>query len=189
METFGLGVLLFTGIVLALVTIIMAARSRLVSTGNVDITINGEKNHLGSGWWQAPADPGGTEALCSVCLRRRRHLCTVPGQNPLGWRLDSADRREPHHQTRSCLWRPAILSGRRQTEHGHRSPGRGLWRQEMGMRGRFQRERGNVHQGTRPQVAGRRRRQFPCWWVHSDRSPGSLPELQGFRRRRRIQRD
>ncbi|WP_425045202.1 NADH:ubiquinone reductase (Na(+)-transporting) subunit F [Primorskyibacter sp. S87] len=43
METFSLGVVLFTLIVLALVAIIMAARSRLVSTGNVDITINGEK--------------------------------------------------------------------------------------------------------------------------------------------------
>lgn len=43
METFSLGVVLFTLIVLALVGIIMAARSRLVSTGNVNITINGEK--------------------------------------------------------------------------------------------------------------------------------------------------
>ncbi|SLN43431.1 Na(+)-translocating NADH-quinone reductase subunit F [Pseudoruegeria aquimaris] len=43
METFSLGVLLFTLIVLALVTIIMFARSRLVSSGNVNITINGEK--------------------------------------------------------------------------------------------------------------------------------------------------
>ncbi|MEM6741137.1 MAG: NADH:ubiquinone reductase (Na(+)-transporting) subunit F [Pseudomonadota bacterium] len=43
MATFGLGIFLFTMIVLALVTVIMAARSRLVSTGNVDITINGEK--------------------------------------------------------------------------------------------------------------------------------------------------
>ncbi|MEM9813939.1 MAG: NADH:ubiquinone reductase (Na(+)-transporting) subunit F, partial [Pseudomonadota bacterium] len=43
MITFGLGITLFTMIVLALVTVIMAARSRLVSTGNVDITINGEK--------------------------------------------------------------------------------------------------------------------------------------------------
>ena len=40
METFTLGVTLFTVIVLALVTIIMVARSRLVSTGNVNITIN-----------------------------------------------------------------------------------------------------------------------------------------------------
>ncbi len=43
METFGLGVLLFTLIVLALVAVILAARSKLVSTGNVNITINGEK--------------------------------------------------------------------------------------------------------------------------------------------------
>ena len=43
METFGLGILLFTMIVLALVAIILAARSRLVSSGNVNITINGEK--------------------------------------------------------------------------------------------------------------------------------------------------
>ena len=43
METFSLGVLLFTLIVLALVMIILAARSRLVSSGDVNITINGEK--------------------------------------------------------------------------------------------------------------------------------------------------
>ncbi|EDZ44935.1 NADH:ubiquinone oxidoreductase, F subunit [Rhodobacterales bacterium Y4I] len=43
METFTLGVVLFTVIVLALVAVILAARSRLVSTGNVNITINGEK--------------------------------------------------------------------------------------------------------------------------------------------------
>lgn len=43
METFSLGVMLFTVIVLALVTLIIAARSRLVSTNNVNITINGEK--------------------------------------------------------------------------------------------------------------------------------------------------
>ncbi|MFC3613448.1 NADH:ubiquinone reductase (Na(+)-transporting) subunit F [Lutimaribacter marinistellae] len=43
METFTLGIALFTLIVIGLVTIIMLARSRLVSTGNVNITINGEK--------------------------------------------------------------------------------------------------------------------------------------------------
>ncbi|MBR9765198.1 MAG: 2Fe-2S iron-sulfur cluster binding domain-containing protein, partial [Rhodobacteraceae bacterium] len=43
MQTFSLGVLLFSLIVLALVALIMAARSRLVSSGNVNITINGEK--------------------------------------------------------------------------------------------------------------------------------------------------
>ena len=43
METFSLGVALFTLIVIMLVTLILVARSRLVSTGDVSITINGEK--------------------------------------------------------------------------------------------------------------------------------------------------
>ena len=43
MDTFILGVTLFTLIVLSLVTIIIYARSKLVSSGHVNITINGEK--------------------------------------------------------------------------------------------------------------------------------------------------
>jgi len=43
MQTFALGVLFFTLIVLVLVTLIMFARARLVSSGNVDITINHER--------------------------------------------------------------------------------------------------------------------------------------------------
>lgn len=43
MQTFTLGVLFFTLIVLALVTLIIFARARLVSSGNVNITINGER--------------------------------------------------------------------------------------------------------------------------------------------------
>lgn len=43
METFSLGVFLFTGIVLSLVLLILFAKSRLVATGAVKITINGEK--------------------------------------------------------------------------------------------------------------------------------------------------
>ncbi|MEM6498346.1 MAG: NADH:ubiquinone reductase (Na(+)-transporting) subunit F, partial [Pseudomonadota bacterium] len=43
METFSLGVALFTVIILTLVTIILLARSKLVSTGDVNIVINGEK--------------------------------------------------------------------------------------------------------------------------------------------------
>ncbi len=39
----GLGVTMFTGVVLSLVIIILLARSRLVSTGNVDIEVNGER--------------------------------------------------------------------------------------------------------------------------------------------------
>jgi len=43
METFALGVALFTMIVISLVTVIIFAKSKLVSTGDVNITINGEK--------------------------------------------------------------------------------------------------------------------------------------------------
>ncbi|MEM6683295.1 MAG: NADH:ubiquinone reductase (Na(+)-transporting) subunit F [Pseudomonadota bacterium] len=43
MATFGLGILLFSIIVLALVSVILFARSKLVASGNVNITINGEK--------------------------------------------------------------------------------------------------------------------------------------------------
>ena len=43
MQTFTLGVVLFTLIVLALVTLIMFAKKKLVAAGNVNIEINGEK--------------------------------------------------------------------------------------------------------------------------------------------------
>ena len=43
MDTFILGVTLFTLIVLSLVTIIIYARSKFVSSGEVKITINGKK--------------------------------------------------------------------------------------------------------------------------------------------------
>ena len=42
MDTFVLGITLFTMIVLTLVSIIIFARSKLVSSGDVNITINGE---------------------------------------------------------------------------------------------------------------------------------------------------
>ena len=41
MDTFVLGITLFTMIVLSLVTVIVFARSKLVSPGDVNITING----------------------------------------------------------------------------------------------------------------------------------------------------
>ena len=44
MDTFLLGITLFTLIVLSLVTIIIYARSKFVSSGEVSININGEKN-------------------------------------------------------------------------------------------------------------------------------------------------
>lgn len=43
MVEIGLGVVFFTGIVLALVLLILAAKSKLVAAGSVNITINGDK--------------------------------------------------------------------------------------------------------------------------------------------------
>ena len=75
----GLGVVFFTIIVLALVTIILFAKSRLVASGNVNIEINGEKTiqvPVGSKLLGALADAklfvpsacggGGTCAQCRV---------------------------------------------------------------------------------------------------------------------------
>ncbi len=74
-----LGVLLFTAIVIALVFVILGARSRLVATGNVDIVINDERTvhaRVGSKLLGALADAnlfvasacggGGTCAQCRV---------------------------------------------------------------------------------------------------------------------------
>ena len=41
-----LGVISFSGIVLALVAVIIGARSKLVSTGDVSIEINGDSSNL-----------------------------------------------------------------------------------------------------------------------------------------------
>ena len=43
MINFVLGVTLFTAIILALVTVILFARSKLVASGAVDVEINGER--------------------------------------------------------------------------------------------------------------------------------------------------
>lgn len=40
METIGLGVLMFTGVILSLVAVLMVARSKLVASGEVELTIN-----------------------------------------------------------------------------------------------------------------------------------------------------
>jgi len=75
----GLGVTVFTGVVLFLVVVILMAKSRLVATGNVNIEINGEKTikaPVGSKLLGALADSklyvssacggGGTCAQCRV---------------------------------------------------------------------------------------------------------------------------
>lgn len=66
-----LGVGMFTAVILALVAFILAARSKLVSSGNVNIEINGENYHRSRGR-QAVADPIGRRALFALGLWRWR---------------------------------------------------------------------------------------------------------------------
>ena len=70
---------MFTAIVLGLVAIILVARAKLVSSGDVTIQINGEHSLT------VPA--GGT-----VRLRRRRHLRAVQVRGGRGRRRDAAHR-------------------------------------------------------------------------------------------------
>ena len=63
------GVGMFTGVVLALVTIILVARSRLVPSGNVRILINDD---------ESKALSVRREASCSTCWPTTRYLCLRP---------------------------------------------------------------------------------------------------------------
>lgn len=98
METFTLGVALFTVIVLALVAIIMAARSKLVSTGNVNITINGEKTI---------SVPAGGKLLQTLAAEKLFVPSACGGAAPvrsagcgcIRGRIDPANRRKPYHET------------------------------------------------------------------------------------------
>ena len=101
MDTFLLGIALFTLIVLALVTVIMAARSQLVSTGNVEITINDERKI---------SVPAGGKLLQTLSEQKLfvpsacggGGTCAQwPGARTVGWWFNSAHRAKPHQQARS----------------------------------------------------------------------------------------
>lgn len=105
--TIIVGVTMFTAIVLALVAIILAARSRLVSTGEVSIKINGEKTiHVPAGgkllgtlsesglFLPSACGGGGTCAQCK-CVVKEGGGAMVPAEESHftrrdaqeGWRL------------------------------------------------------------------------------------------------------
>lgn len=105
--TIIVGVTMFTAIVLALVAIILAARSRLVSTGEVSIKINGEKTiHVPAGgkllgtlsesglFLPSACGGGGTCAQCK-CIVKEGGGAMVPAEESHftrrdaqeGWRL------------------------------------------------------------------------------------------------------
>ena len=58
MNTILLGVVMFTTIILALVAIILIAKSKLVASGNVKITVNGGKKPSSPRRGQTPHGPG-----------------------------------------------------------------------------------------------------------------------------------
>ena len=87
-----LGMSLFTVIILILVFVILAARSRLVSSGNVSVVVNEDKElhvPVGTKLLQGLVGPGHPDR---VGLRRWRHLRPVQGAGHVGRRRDPADR-------------------------------------------------------------------------------------------------
>ena len=85
-----LGVGMFTTVILALVAFILAARSKLVSSGDVNILINGEKTitvPAGDKLLQTLIQCG---AIPALCLWRRRKLCPVQMCNHRRWWLYAA---------------------------------------------------------------------------------------------------
>ncbi len=88
MSTAIIGVLMFTGIIVALVCMILVARKQLVPAGDVKITIN----HQNKSRCQRRKTAGGSRIsgdLCLVCMRWRWYLRAVQGQGFLRWRGDS----------------------------------------------------------------------------------------------------
>ena len=86
MVEIGLGIAFFTGIVLLLVLVILAARSQLVETGRVDITVNDKstiKEAVGGKLLEALSSTGR--------LRRHWYLRTMPDQGDRGRRRGAAD--------------------------------------------------------------------------------------------------
>lgn len=72
-----LGVVMFTLIVLLLVVVILSARAKLVSSGDVNIDINGEKNSDCACGRKTTADSVRCRSVPAVSLWWRWHLRTV----------------------------------------------------------------------------------------------------------------
>ena len=91
---------MFTAIILALVLVILAARSRLVSAGNISIEINGERTievPAGGKLLQTLADAN--LFLASAC--GGRYLCAMQVRGARGRRRYVAYRGGSLHATRS----------------------------------------------------------------------------------------
>ena len=102
---FGVG--MFTVIVLLLVVIILFARSRLVSTGDVHIVINGEKTITVPAGGKLLQTLSEAELVPALGLWRWRHLRPVQVHHQRGWWLDAAHRGGAFYQRREAAegWR------------------------------------------------------------------------------------
>ena len=116
METFTLGIAFFTMIVISLVTIIMFAKSKLVSSGDVTIRINGEKTvtvPAGGKLLQTLAGEklfvpsacggGGTCAQCRVKIHSGGGSILPTEEGHITKREASCGDRNPKHH-RCCSW-------------------------------------------------------------------------------------
>ena len=94
--TIFFGVAMFTAVVVALVMVILAARSKLVASGNINIEINGEKTI------QVPAGGKLLQTLADADLFLAVPAAVaVPAHSASAWSLKVAvltsDRGEPFH--------------------------------------------------------------------------------------------
>ena len=149
---------MFTAIILALVLVILVARSRLVSSGNISIEINGERTievPAGGKLLQTLADAdlflasacggGGTCAQCK-CVVEEGGGAMLPTE-------------ESHFTRREATegWRLSCQTPVKQ-DLKIQVPEEVFRRQTVGVHGRIQRERGDLHQGIGTQTARRRER-------------------------------
>ena len=86
MLTILAGVVMFTLVVLCLVAIILLAKSFLVASGNVSISVNGQKTFevpAGGKLLNALADQG---VFVSSACGGGGNVCSVPGEGSRRWR-------------------------------------------------------------------------------------------------------
>ena len=117
----ALGVGMFTAIVLALVLVILFAKSKLVSSGDVTISINGDPE-------KSVTVPAGGKLLGALASKGIFIPSACGGGGTCGQcRVDVHSgggdilptEEKPHHKTRSERRVSFILSGKRETRHGH----------------------------------------------------------------------
>ena len=161
METIGLGVLMFTVVILLLVAVLMFAKSKLVASGNVTIVINDDPDKA----LRTPA-----AATCSSTLAANKifipsacggkgscAMCKVDVLEGGGSMLP--DRGAAHQPRRGPRGLPARLPG--EGEGGH-AASRCLPEifsiQQVAVHGALEPQRGHLHQGAGAGAAHRARR-------------------------------